>query len=384
MNQKIKVKIYEEQNGKCFFCERKFPIDLLTFDHLVPRSLNGDDSIDNIVLSCRECNVYRANKMPFQEIELIYFLRKILDNHPDFKNLKEEDSPLDGINYRADIIAEQNIDGKWKKILIEVKSTPTFTSERLENIINRLNAYKAHLKDDEKLIFAFPGILPQADNDLFKKSSIEIWDRNFISKTFKNEIEQIDNKLFKKYFFLHSYNKSRIENSLLDELKSIKPGKGDWSKYQKHIEKILSYLFSDVLSDPITELSDKYGINRRDFILRNYCEEGIWKYLRDEYQADFIIIDAKNYTGKIKKNQILQISNYLKSCGTGLFAIIISRNGKEDNDSYFTRREVWTTSKKMIIIIGDDDIEKMILAKISSNQPEEIILQKIEEFRLGI
>ena len=118
--------------------------------------------------------------------------------------------------------------------------------------------------------------------------------------------------LFQKLFSSNPV-KRKIQDSLISELKLIPAGRSDWSKYQKHIEKILSYLYSDVLSDPITELSDKFGINRRDFILRNYCENGFWKYLREKYQADFIVIDAKNYTGKIKKNQILQLSNYQRN-----------------------------------------------------------------------
>ena len=214
-----------------------------------------------------------------------------------------------------------------------------------------------------------------------ENANIEVWDRDYISNTFKEQIKSVDDKLFQKLFSSNPV-KRKIQDSLISELKLIPAGRSDWSKYQKHIEKILSYLYSDVLSDPITELSDKFGINRRDFILRNYCENGFWKYLREKYQADFIVIDAKNYTGKIKKNQILQLSNYLKTHGTGLFAIIISRNGKEDNGSYFSRREAWATEKKMIIILDDNDMEKMIFAKASANQPEEIIIQKIEAFRL--
>jgi hypothetical protein len=117
--------------------------------------------------------------------------------------------------------------------------------------------------------------------------------------------------------------------------------------------------------------------------LRNYSENGFWKYLREKYQADFIVIDAKNYSGKIKKNQILQIANYLKQHGTGLFAMIIARKNDEDTGSYFTRREKWITENKMIIILDDNDLEKMILAK-SSNSAEEIIKQRIEDFRLEI
>lgn len=180
------------------------------------------------------------------------------------------------------------------------------------------------------------------------------------------------------------YEKPKIEEELLNKLKSIPAGKKTWSTYQKLIERILIYLFGDVLSDPITELPDQYGINRRDFILRNYRESGFWKYLRERYHADFIVIDAKNYTGEVKKEQILQIANYLKLHGTGLFAIIISRDGKEDKGASLTRREKWEKENKMIIILDDNDVEKMILAKGSSGVLEEIIKQRIETFRLGI
>jgi len=381
MKQTEKERIYKEQKGKCFFCEREFPLNVFTFDHLLPRSLSGDDASNNIVLSCPECNMRRANKMPFREIELVYFIKQLLDKHPDFRNITQEALLSNEVRYRADILAEQKIKGKWEKILIELKSVPTFTSKRLKSVVDQLNTYKTHIKGNIKLVFSFPGILPKTDNDFLEKSGIEIWDRDYIVKTFEKEVKQTDDKLFQK-FFSYSYVKPKIEDTLIDKLKAIPAGRNDWSKYQKQIGKILSYLFSDTLSDPITELPDKYGINRRDFILRNYSEEGFWKYLREKYQADFIVLDAKNYTGKIKKNQVLQMSNYLKSHGTGLFAIIISRNGEEDKGSYFTRREKWATERKMIIILDDDDMEKMILAKASSNQPEEIIIQKIEGFRL--
>jgi len=381
MKEIKKHDLYEEQKGKCFYCHREFSMNTLSIDNIFPKSHLDYNTLNNLILSCPECNVHRGNSLPFREFELSNFLRQILDKHPDFRNISQEALISKGFNYRADISAEQKIEGKWKKILIEVKSFPTFTSKRLIDVITQLNAYKSHITEDVNMILTFPGVLPDADNKLITDLNIGVWDREHIANTFKKEIIEIDDKLFSKLFSF-SYMKPQVQELLIEELKVIKPGRADWSNYQKHIEKILSYLFSDVLSDPITELSDKYGINRRDFILRNYCESGFWKYLREKYQADFIVIDAKNYNGKIKKNQILQLSNYLKSHGTGLFAIIISRNGEEDSGSYFTRREAWATEKKMIIILDDNDMEKMILAKASSNQPEEIIIQKIEGFRL--
>jgi hypothetical protein len=157
----------------------------------------------------------------------------------------------------------------------------------------------------------------------------------------------------------------------------------EWSRYQKFVRRILEYLFGSQLSSPITEHSDHFGINRRDFILRNYAEIGFWAHLRTRYFADYIVIDAKNYSKKVTKKEVLQIANYLKEHGAGLFGLILSRNGG-DNSCYYTCREIWAMEKKLIIVLDDDDLEKMILSKEATGSPEEIIRQKIEQFRLSM
>jgi hypothetical protein len=381
--KELKKYLIEEQQGKCFFCTNDFTDENLIFDHLFPKSLGGENSENNIVLSCYGCGVSRGDKIPFREVEFTYFISQILEKRKDFRNIKQEVLLSKNTHFRGDIFIEQKIDNEWRKVLIELKVSPTFTSSRLNNILSQLSTYKSEIDENVKIVLAFPGILTESDYSLFKQKNIEIWDREFIRKTFKSEIEEIDNKLLQKYFSIKLPSLS-IEKKLLNKLSSISAGRSEWSLYQNHIEKILDYLFGETLSPPITERSDNFGINRRDFILRNYNETGFWKYLRETYKADFIVIDAKNYTGKIKKNQILQICNYLKQHGTGLFAIIISRNGEEDKGSYFTRREKWVTENKMVIILDDNDIQKMILAKAFSGLPEEIIKQRIEEFRLDV
>ncbi len=380
---KIKERLYKDQEGKCFYCGEDFRIEQLDIEHLMPRTLVSDDSSRNKVLACRLCNVKKANSLPFQEHEFVNFLIELLDNHPDYRNVNREVSLSDRPQLRGDIIVEQNIKGDWKKTLIEVKSFPTFTDKRLKDIINQLTSYKKYSNDDLRLVFAFPGTLTIADNSLLRKNKIEIWSRHYIAKHFKEQIDKSKHNIFQRIFYDQAIGGVSFQRLLINDLKKIKKGKEEWSRYQRHVLKILDYLFGKTLSSPINESSDKFGINRRDFILRNYSESGFWKYLREKYQADFIVIDAKNYTGKIKKNQILQIANYLKQHGTGLFAMIIARNNDEDTGSYFTRREKWITENKMIIILDDNDLEKMILAK-SSNSAEEIIKQRIEDFRLEI
>ena len=122
----------------------------------------------------------------------------------------------------------------------------------------------------------------------------------------------------------------------------------------------------------------------RDLIVPNYTEEGFWSFMRQKYEADYVVIDAKNYTRKVKKQDVLQLANYLKSHGAGLFGLIISRNGGDSFGCEHTLREQWLIHRKLIIVLDDEDIKAMLMAKSDGRRPEEILAGKIERFRLSM
>lgn len=377
-----KDELLNKQNGKCAICGAE-NTDLV-FEHIIPISAGGTDSNENLILICKHHNVQFGNRR-FREFEFTNYLVRLLQSNKKYQNVSQEVLLDNKTRYRADIIVEEKTEkSKNKKLLIEVKSFSSFTKSRIRQIIHQINSYYSIIEDDVRKVFAFPGIISIEDQQIFLKHEIEVWDLKFINENFKNEISTSNDMKFLQFYGITGEKDDLSkEEKLITELKSIKPGRDDWSKYQKHIGKILDYLFGDSLSSPIVESADEFGVNRRDFILRNYSDKGFWRYLRDRYAADFIVVDAKNYTKEVKKKEVLQISNYLKEQGTGLFAMIISRNGEKKN-SYMTRRDKWMLDNKLVIVLTDDDIEQMILAKASSNDPEEIIKQRIEEFRLKI
>jgi hypothetical protein len=376
--QELYKQLVDLYGEKCYICGRSDV--LLEIEDLIPQSASKTSQLSNFRLICGEDKVRKSNKI-FREVEYVQYLNDIILKNNNFRNTEIEVA-LNETKYRADLITQRKAGNKWEKVLIEVKVIPTFTELRLREIIEQLKLFKKYSKD-HKIALAFPGILTNKDNELLQKDGIEVWDINYISTKFVKEIASTPHPLFQALFTL---KKNVAEhNKLIMDLKSINPGRKDkdWSKYQKHIEKILDYLFGSVLSSPITELSDHFKINRRDFILRNYAETGFWAHIRTRYLADYIVLDAKNYTKKVTKKEILQISNYLKVHGAGLFGIIVTRNGS-DNGSYYTCREIWAMDKKLVIVLDDNDIKKMIIAKASTNNPEEIIRQKIEQFRLSM
>lgn len=57
----------QELPKECVFCGSS---DGLTTDHLIPQSRGGDDTADNLVLSCQSCNASRGAKGIFEWLGL--------------------------------------------------------------------------------------------------------------------------------------------------------------------------------------------------------------------------------------------------------------------------------------------------------------------------
>ena len=57
-----KRQMMDKQNGICPYCYREMSYEEATFDHIIPTSEGGPDTVDNIVLCCDSCNNERGNK----------------------------------------------------------------------------------------------------------------------------------------------------------------------------------------------------------------------------------------------------------------------------------------------------------------------------------
>jgi hypothetical protein len=183
---------------------------------------------------------------------------------------------------------------------------------------------------------------------------------------------------------LEEYSRrSAQHDEMRSRLQSMPCGRTHWSAYQKLCADILRYLFHPPLEQPLYENPNATGVNRRDIVLPNYATSGFWQFLREEYQADFIVIDTKNNCGGITKPHVLQIANYLSEPGAGLFGVILTRRD-EDRAAFATRREQWINHRKMVLVVGDVDLIQMMDSKASGGSAEEVLLKKLEGFRLGI
>lgn len=378
----VKKALLDRDGNKCSICGVELTHDNISIDHIFPRGLGGSNNFNNLRLLCRACNNKYANTA-FFAYEFEKYIYDIIRKNNDFRNVELEKEIGTDKKYAADIIAERKKENKWEKIVIEIKYTTSLTIDRIKLVIEKFKEIEETIRNF-KFILLFPGKLTEKASLLLGQNNIEVWDVEYILSKFGNEITQTDHPKFQSLFTINTYNSNKSEEQILiDKLKNCNPGKENWSMYQKLIGDILSFLFCPPLLVPLSEKSDALKINRRDFIFPNYCDTGFWAFLRSRYHADYIVVDAKNYSQLVTKKEVLQIANYLKYHGTGLFGMIISRKGISQGALY-TIREVWAIDKKLIIILQDNDIEQMLLEKISKREPENVIRQKIEDFRLSL
>jgi 5-methylcytosine-specific restriction endonuclease McrA len=58
--------IFARDNNQCQYCGKRYPTSELSLDHVVPRSQGGENSWENIVCACIDCNVRKGGRTPKQ------------------------------------------------------------------------------------------------------------------------------------------------------------------------------------------------------------------------------------------------------------------------------------------------------------------------------
>ncbi len=58
--------IFARDKNRCQYCGKRFATSELSLDHVIPRTLGGKTTWENIVCACAACNVKKGGRMPKQ------------------------------------------------------------------------------------------------------------------------------------------------------------------------------------------------------------------------------------------------------------------------------------------------------------------------------
>lgn len=379
----LRQHLVEKFQNRCTSCGVTGDEVPLEIAHIIPLARGGLESEENFTLLCPNC--HRTFDQGPREVEFVRFLANLLEASPEYSGVKIDVVTGRDLRYRADILADRKVNHGIEGVLVECKLRPIFTKAHALNVVEQLKKYKSTFSPD-RLALAIPATLQDSEKELLKEHGIELWDIEYIANRFEEQLRKFSAGPYKQFYLSKVSRGSKLtrEQELIALLKACPAGRKDWHVYQSLIGDVLECLFCPPLENPIPELSDKSKANRRDFILPNYSYEEFWRFLRERYFADYIVIDCKNYTGKAKKNDVLQVANYLKRHGAGLFGMIITRIGGDSAGCESSVREQWILHGKLVIILNDEDIEAMLLAKMDGRKPEDVISRKVEMLRLSM
>lgn len=265
-------------------------------------------------------------------------------------------------------------------VLIEVKSYTPSTKDRLQALVKQLRLYSEHLQTSA-IYLAVPGVLDAAFRHLLETNGVGLWDGPILKKAAEDFGVAVPPEIKLAAPTVSLVKPPGLQ--LIRRLNRLESGNEDWRPYQQWCTDALAYLFHPPLEAPFSEHANSSKVNRRDILLPNYSTDGFWAFMRTHYKADFVVADAKNHSAPVKKNDILQLANYLTAHGPGLFGIITTRIGHDDGAEW-TRREQWTVYNKLIIVLTDEDMRQMLSARDAGDEAEATIRQRIEDFRLSL
>jgi hypothetical protein len=173
-----------------------------------------------------------------------------------------------------------------------------------------------------------------------------------------------------------------IQGTLLcQELKDLKRGKTNWSKYENLCDRILRYLFPNDLEGWHKQKRTDDGLNRFDYVCRIRPTTDFWRFLLDHLDSRYILFEFKNYTGKIKQGQILTTEKYLLERGLRRVAIVISRAGAEADAIKMTQGAM-REQGKLMLIIDDVQVCEMLHMKERGEDPTDRLFEIADNFLL--
>jgi len=192
-----------------------------------------------------------------------------------------------------------------------------------------------------------------------------------------DEIRDGDNSFIKNHLdedFIFEQKSKSVTDSFSSRLDSCSCGIDSWKSYENICAGIIDYLFSKSFRNyvRVVQSRSENGLDVKDLVIPNRSELPFWKEIRTDYSARNIVFEFKNYCEPIGKDQLIQISNYLKKKTYGRFAVVFCRKGLSKNGEE-EQKELLRDDDKMIIVLSDQEVKDLINIKNSSGSPETIL-----------
>jgi hypothetical protein len=177
-------------------------------------------------------------------------------------------------------------------------------------------------------------------------------------------------KLRHKKIDLRLYNAQQLITSLGKCPKGIK----GWRTFEDVCIELIDFAFRDSFRSFRTKVQSRNydGLDIRDEIIQNAGKGDFWKEVRADYEAKNIVFEFKNLAKELAKDDLIQMSDYLKKEALGRLGIIFSRKGPSKGAAR-EQRSLLVHDKKLILVLNESDLCDLVNKRLLNEEPEEIL-----------
>jgi hypothetical protein len=159
-----------------------------------------------------------------------------------------------------------------------------------------------------------------------------------------------------------------IENQI-EELKSIRSGNAEASKYHRCILGALTTIFYPSLISPKKEQEINQGRKRIDIVFTNRAKEGFFWWLNEyqHVQCQFVYFECKNYSADLENPEFDQLIGRFSDIN-GKFGFIVCRSNDDKRLIIDRCRDVVHKRREYILVLDDEDVIALLTLSIAKDE----------------
>ena len=312
--------------------------------------------------------------------ELVYELLEALD----FSEINRPQGRDQGFDFQA-LYPSKSPTGEVTQQLwiVEIKYYANARIGRAD--LDQLLAYMEMRKADKALLITNTNLSSFAKEVVARTNSeaaqkLEVWDGERLLALIAQfpKLQDQFGTLLPQFFHESTVRLEPKQVSLTERLAKCQPGREDAHLYEEICTEILTEALVPPLKPPRVQPRTLNGLERRDalFSLRG-VKQG-WEEIREEFAANFLLCEFKNYTDLFDKDEVNQTRNYLKDT-IGKIGIIFSRKGASDS-AMRMRNSIYAQERKVILFFEDKHLVELLKMKEAGRNPLDLIQDAIEDF----
>lgn len=172
-----------------------------------------------------------------------------------------------------------------------------------------------------------------------------------------------------------------VYSEVLAMLHECPTGREHAKQYEETALRVLEVLFVPPFSEVVSQSRREDGRSIRDAILPNDVAHTFWQSVRNEFDANHIVVEFKNYAELFGKAEVLQLRDYLSRKSLGRFGLLLSRCGPS-TAALQAQRDAYQDDDKLSLFVTDEHLREMLEISRRGGDPTDVLRKLKKEFEL--